>query len=43
MMRRTVEQLGIDDVVKHGRRTQDIGAPLGECVDNHEVGAQRNK
>ena len=39
MERHTVEQLDIDDAVKHGRRTRNIGAALGECVGNHEVGA----
>ena len=43
MMRRTVEQLGIDNAAKRGRRTRDIAAALGECVGNHEVGAQQNK
>jgi hypothetical protein len=38
-----VEQLDIDEAVKHGRRTRNIGAALGECVGNHEVGVQRNK
>jgi hypothetical protein len=31
------------DVVKRVRRTRNIGAPLGECVGNQEVDAQRNK
>ncbi len=51
MMRRTVEQLGIDDtylppqadVAKRVYGTRNIGAALGEFVGNHEVGAQRNK
>ncbi len=38
-----VEQLGIDEDAKRGRRTRNIGAALGERVGNHEVGAQRNK
>ncbi len=52
MERRTVEQLGIDDVAnaylpphadvaKRVRRTRNIA--LGERVGNHEVGAQRNE
>ncbi len=38
-----VEQLGIDEAAKRGRRTRNIGAALGERVGNHEVGVQRNK
>ncbi len=38
-----VEQLGIDEAAKRGRRTRNIGAALGERVGNHEVGAQRSK
>ena len=38
--RRTVEQLGIysiDDAVKRGRKTRNIGAALGDRVGNHEL------
>ncbi len=49
MDRRTVDHLGIDDVantylsphadvVKHVRRTRNIGVTLGESVGKHEVG-----
>jgi hypothetical protein len=31
MERRTVEQLGIDDVAKRVHRTRNIGEALGEC------------
>ncbi len=35
-----VEQLGMDESVKHGRRTQNIGTTLGERFGNHEVRTQ---
>jgi hypothetical protein len=35
-----VEQLGINEAAKRGRRTRYIGAVLDERAGNHEVGVQ---